>query len=113
MSFLITESNPSPVEMDKEDKKEMLRQLPSYLATLDQAVGMMAQAVYQLPQAQPQEGTELAQEAPEGSQRSLVPPIPNRAPIGSLDNLIANMPRAATSPIQGTQGRNGGGGNRG
>jgi len=100
------------VEMDKEDKKEMLRQLPSYLATLDQAVGMMAQAVYQLPQAQPQEGTESTQSTTGGSQRSLVPPIPNRAPIGSLENIVANMPKAPTSGIQGTQGV-GGGGNRG
>jgi len=90
-------SSIDPVAMELEDKKEQMRRMPSYLATLDQAIGMMARQM-----CIRDRGT------PEGSQRALVPPIPNRPDLGSLDNLIANMPKAPTSGIQG-QGRGGGG----
>ncbi len=104
-------SSIDPISMEEEDRMNQLRQLPSYLAGLDQAVGTMVQQAFQLPPPITQEAAEGAETPPEGSQRSIIPPIPSRAPIGSLDNLIQNMPTAPVSGIQ-TQGR-GGGGNRG
>ena len=101
-------SSIDPVAMELEDKKEQMRRMPSYLATLDQAIGMMAQQAFGLQPQQPQETAGDTGSTPEGSERRLVPPIPNRPDLGSLDNLIANMPKAATSGIQG-QGRGGGG----
>ena len=105
-------SSIDPIAMEEEDRMNMIRQLPSYLTTLDQAVGMMAQNAFQLPQPMAQEGTQEAGGTPDGSQRSLVPPIPSRAPIGSAENLSQNMPTAPVSGVRGTQGQ-GGGGNRG
>ncbi len=105
-------SSIDPIAMEEEDRMNMIRQLPSYLATLDQAVGMMAQNAFQFAPPVTQEGTQGAEGTPEGSQRSLVPPIPSRAPIGSAENLSQNMPQAPVSGIQGSQGQ-GGGGNRG
>ena len=98
--------------MEEQDAKEMMRQLPSYVAILDQAVGMMAQQAFGIQPPMAPEAAQGTQTPSEGGQRSLVPPIPNRAPLGSLDNLIANMPKAPVSGVRGTQGRNGGGGNR-
>ena len=95
--------------MEEQDAKEMMRQLPSYVAILDQAVGMMAQQAFGIQPPMAPETAQGAQGASEGGQRSLVPPIPNRAPLGSLDNLIANMPKAPVSGVRGTQGRGGGG----
>ena len=105
-------SSIDPLSMEMEDKKEMLRQLPSYLAILDQAVGMMAQNAFQIAPPVPQEATQSTGSPSGGGQRGLVPPIPQRAGLGSIDNLIANMPKIPTSGVRGTQGRNGGGGNR-
>ncbi len=105
-------SSIDPVAMEREKRKNQLRQSPSYLATLDQAVGMMAQQAFGLQPQIPQEVAGDTQGAPEGSQRQLVPPIPERNALGSLDNLIANIPQLPTSGIQGRQGL-GGGGNRG
>ncbi len=104
-------SSIDPIAMEEEDRMNMIRQLPSYLATLDQAVGMMAQNAFQLAPPVTQEGTQGTESPPDGSQRSLVPPIPSRAPIGSAENLTQNMPTAPVSGIQGSQGQ-GGGGNR-
>ena len=105
-------SSIDPISMAQEVKKAEMRRLPSYQMVLDQAVGMMAQQAFGIQPQMPQETAGGTEGTPEGSQRALVPPIPNRPDLGSLDNLIANMPKPPTSGIQGTQGV-GGGGNRG
>ena len=105
------DSRIDPIAMEEEDRMNMIRQLPSYLATLDQAVGMMAQNAFQLPLPLTQEGAQDTGSPPEGGQRPLVPRIPSRAPLGSAENISQNMPQAPVSGIRGSQGQ-GGGGNR-
>ena len=69
-----------------------------------------------LGQPQPMGAEGMGTEQPMAGQeagRSLVPPIPNRQPLGSageMENKLANLRKMNRSPIQG-QGA-GGGGNR-
>ncbi|KKL22267.1 hypothetical protein LCGC14_2437180, partial [marine sediment metagenome] len=95
--------------MEEQDAKEMMRQLPSYVAILDQAVGMMAQQAFGIQPPMAPEAAQGAQTPPEGGQRSLVPPIPQRNALGSLADIVAGMPKAPVSGVRGTQGKGGGG----
>ncbi len=110
-------SNVDPDRMRKQQEKENLRRMPSYNQIKDQTMAMLyQQALQQLGlQGQAVQGQQ-AQGAPTQAQgqRPLVPGIPNRAPLGSaqnLDNQLKNLTQQNLSGIQGSQGR-GGGGNR-
>ncbi len=107
-------SNVDPEKMRRQLEKERLRAMPSYNQIKDQMMAAMyGQAAQQVGlQGQPQ-GQPQGQGAPQG-QRPLVPGIPNRAPLGSgqdIDNQLANLVAQNNSGIQGGRGL-GGGGNR-
>ncbi len=109
-------SNVDPERMRKQQEKENLRRMPSYNAIKDQTLAMLYQQALQqvglqgqVAQPQTGQGTQTAQ-----GQRPLVPGIPDRAPLGSaqdLDNQLQNLVQQNSSGIQGGQGV-GGGGNR-
>ena len=110
-------SNVDPERMRKQQEKENLRRMPSYNQIKDQTLALLYQQALQQfglqgqpPQAQGQGQTQ----GQSGGQRPLVPGIPNRAPLGSgqdIDNQLANLVAQNSSGIQGGQGL-GGGGNR-
>ena len=109
-------SNVDPQRMRRQQEKENLRRMPSYNAIKDQTMAMLyQQALQQLGlQGQPVQGQQPVETPQTGGQRPLVPGIPNRAPLGSaqdLDNQLRNLAAQNLSGIQGSQGR-GGGGNR-
>ena len=110
-------SNVDPERMRRQQEKERLRMMPSYNALKDQTMAMLyQQALQQLGlQGQPMMGQPQQQTgAPQTGQRGMVPPIPERAPLGSMANLEnqwRQQLQGTKAPIQ-TQGR-GGGGNRG
>lgn len=109
-------SNVDPERMRRQQEKENLRRMPSYNQIKDQTMAMLYQQALQQfgLQGQPAQGQQ-AQGAPQAQgQRPLVPGIPNRAPLGSsqdLDNQLKNLAAQNLSGVQGTQGV-GGGGNR-
>lgn len=110
-------SNVDPEKMRKELERERLRMMPSYNQIKDQTMAMLYQQALQqvgLP-GQPVQGQQAqgAPQAPQG-QRPLVPGIPDRAGLGSaqdLDTQLRNLAAQNLSGVQGTQGV-GGGGNR-
>ncbi|KKN72908.1 hypothetical protein LCGC14_0406120 [marine sediment metagenome] len=105
-------SNVDPERMRRQQEKENLRRMPSYNQIKDQTMAMLYQQALgqvglqgQPPQGQPAQGTSQGQ-------RPLVPEIPNRAPLGSaqdLDNQLRNLVQQNSSGIQGGQGLGGGG----
>ncbi len=109
-------SNVDPKKMGREMEKENLRRMPSYNQIKDQTLAMLYQQALaqfglqgQVTQGQPQGAQEQAQ-----GQRPLVPGIPERAPLGSaqdIQNQLTNLVAQNSSGIQGSQGI-GGGGNR-
>ncbi len=108
-------SNVDPDRMGRQQEKERLRAMPSYNQIKDQTMAMLyQQALQQLGlQGQPAQGQQV-QGAPAEAQgqRPLVPGIPNRAPLGSaqnLDNQLQNLVQQNSSGIQGGQGLTGGG----
>ncbi len=109
-------SNVDPERMRKQQEKENLRRMPSYNQIKDQTMAMLYQQALGQAGLQGQPAQEQqTQGAPEAQgQRPLVPGIPNRAPLGSgqdLDNQLRNLAQQNSSGIQGGQGL-GGGGNR-
>lgn len=109
-------SNVDPQRMRRQQEKENLRRMPSYNAIKDQTMAMLyQQALQQLGlQGQPVQGQPTGTPTEPQGQRPLVPGIPNRAPLGSaqdLDNQLRNLAAQNLSGIQGGQGL-GGGGNR-
>lgn len=112
-------SNVDPSRMRKQQEKENLRRMPSYNQIKDQTMAMLyQQALAQLGiQGQPFPGqldgtTGGTQQG--DSQRPLVPGIPNRAPLGSMqdiENQLRSLVEQGNSGIQSGQGL-GGGGNR-
>ena len=108
-------SNVDPERMRRQQEKENLRRMPSYNQIKDQTLAMLYQQALQQfgLQGQPTGQPEQAQGQAQG-QRPLVPGIPNRAALGSaqdLDNQLRNLAAQNSSGIQGGQGL-GGGGNR-
>ncbi|KKN56448.1 hypothetical protein LCGC14_0572210 [marine sediment metagenome] len=111
-------SNVDPERMRREQEKENLRRMPSYNQLKDQTLAMLyQQALQQLGlqgQAAPaQQGAQQGQGQAQG-QRPMVPGIPNRAPMGSaqdIDNQLRKLVEQGNSGIQSGQGL-GGGGNR-
>ncbi len=109
-------SNVDPERMRKQQEKENLRRMPSYNQIKDQTMAMLYQQALQQfgLQGQPVQGQTQEGAPAGGGQRPLVPGIPNRAPLGSaqdIDNQLKNLVAQGSSGIQGGQGR-GGGGNR-
>ena len=110
-------SNVDPERMRKQQEKENLRRMPSYNQIKDQTLAMLYQQALQQfglqgqpMQAQPQQGTQ----GQAGGQRPMVPGIPERAPLGSaqdIQNQLRTLTQQNLSGIQGGQGL-GGGGNR-
>ena len=101
--------------MEKEEERERLKMMPSYNQIKDQTLAMLYQQALQQVglQGPPVQGqqTEGAPGEVQG-QRPLVPGIPNRAPLGSgqdIDNQLANLVAQNSSGIQGGQGLTGGG----
>lgn len=112
-------SNVDPIAMDREEEKERLKLSPSFLQIKDQYVGQaFAEALQQsglapLPQEPQPVPPGMATGGMEPPGRGMVPPIPNRAPLGSsgdMENKLKAQLAGMNSGIQG-QGR-GGGGNR-
>lgn len=112
-------SNVDADAMAREEEKEILKQSPSYLQAKEQLMTMAIQEkMGELGLGQPPLATGGGEGEPQpvvGQEagRGLVPPIPQRAPLGSgadLENKLAKLRKANTSGIQG-QGA-GGGGNR-
>ena len=109
-------SNVDPERMRRQQEKENLRRMPSYNQIKDQTMAMLYQQALQQVglQGQPVQGQQ-PQGTPEAQgQRPLVPGIPNRAPLGSaqnLDNQLQALVAQNSSGIQSGQGL-GGGGNR-
>ena len=109
-------SNVDPERMRKQQEKENLRRMPSYNQIKDQTMAMLYQQALQQfgLQGQPAQAQQGAQGAQTQGQRPLVPGIPNRAPLGSgqdIDNQLRNLVQQGSSGIQSGQGL-GGGGNR-
>ncbi len=114
-------SNVDPIAMEREEEKERLKLSPSFLQIKDQFIGQkFAEALQQSglapiqPPEAPPEAPGMATGGMEPPGRGMAPPIPNRAPLGSMgdmENKLKEMTAGMSSGIQ-TQGR-GGGGNRG
>lgn len=111
-------SNVDPERMRRQQEKENLRRMPSYNQIKDQTMAMLYQQALQQfglqgqPMGQPQQGASAGGVAQ--GQRPMVPGIPERAPLGSmqdLENQMRTLTQQNLSGIQGGQGR-GGGGNR-
>lgn len=116
-------SNVDAKAMARAEMKENLRNSPTFLQIKDQVLAAKYQEALQslglvtpppiAPTSLPSESQSSGIGGQEGG-RSLVPPIPNRSPLGSsgnLENQIKARQQMLSSGIQ-TQGRNGGG-NRG
>ncbi len=107
-------SNVDPERMRREQEKERLRMMPSYNAIKDQTLATLYQQALQqlgLPGQAPLDQSQ-AQGGQAQGQRPLVPGIPDRAPLGSaqnLDNQLANLVAQNSSGIQSGQGLTGGG----
>ena len=110
-------SNVDPETMRREQEKENLRRMPSYNQIKDQTMAMLYQQALQQVglQEQPVQGQQQGRQGTQAQgQRPLVPGIPNRAPLGSgqdIDNQLRNLVQQNSSGIQSGQGL-GGGGNR-
>jgi hypothetical protein len=108
-------SNVDPKAMELEEEKEKLALDPQLQQIkIGYAAGKLAEAISKRTGAENLIGGQFGQPLAQGQQeagRGLVPPIPDRAPLGSAQNLqnqLAGMRRP--SPIN-QQGQ-GGGGNR-
>ena len=108
-------SNVDPERMRRQMEKENLRRMPSYNQMKDQTMAMLYQQALQQEGLQGQVAPQTQQGAPQvQGQRPMVPGIPERAPLGSgqdLDNQMRALAAQNLSGIQGGQGL-GGGGNR-
>ena len=108
-------SNVDPERMRKQQEKENLRRMPSYNQIKDQTLAMLYQQALQQfgLQGEVVPGVQQGQGQPQG-QRPMTTNIPNRAPLGSaqdLDNQLRRLVEQGSSGIQSGQGL-GGGGNR-
>ncbi|KKN64750.1 hypothetical protein LCGC14_0488820 [marine sediment metagenome] len=109
-------SNVDPKRMRRQQEKENLRRMPSYNQIKDQTLAMLYQQALQQfgLQGQVIQGQQDQTQGAVQSQRPLVPGIPERAPLGSaqdLDNQLATLAAQNLSGVSGSQGQ-GGGGNR-
>ena len=109
-------SNVDPERMRRQQEKERLRMMPQYLQIKGDTMAMLyQQALGQVGlQGQPVQGQGVGQAGAAGGdgQRPLVPGIPDRAPLGSgqdIDNQLRNLAAQNLSGIQGGQGLGGGG----
>ncbi len=107
-------SNVDPERMRRQQEKENLRRMPSYNQIKDRTMAMLYdQALQQLGlQGQPTQGQDQTGVQTGGSQRPLVPGIPNVAPPGSgqdIDNQLQALVAQNSSGIQSGQGLTGGG----
>lgn len=111
-------ANVDPKAMETEELKERIKALPAVLQVIDQAVALQVQQALQALGVTPPPAPAAPGAPPGGEQqeaepgRRLVPPIPERAPIGSagdMQNQMRNM--RSQTPMNPNQGR-GGGGNR-
>lgn len=103
-------SNVDPIAMEKQERKELLRQLPSYNQVLDQYLAAKAgEALGGAGGAGgAQVGEQLTPREVEAGRR-LVPPIPQRAPLGSAQET-QNQLKAARRPVPTYPGQGEGGG---
>ena len=115
-------SNVDPERMRRQQEKENLRRMPSYNQIKDQTMAMLYQQALQQfglqgqPTGQPAQGGGVpgTPQGGAGGQRPMTTNIPNRAPLGSaqdIQNQLKNLTAQNLSGIQGGQGL-GGGGNR-
>ena len=106
-------SNVDKERMRRQQEKETLRRMPSYNQIKDQTLAMLYQQALQQVGLQGQAAPQQQQGQDQG-QRPMTTSIPNRAPLGSaqdLDNQLRNLAAQNSSGIQSGQGL-GGGGNR-
>lgn len=105
-------SNVDPARMKRQKEKEKLKNSPAYSQAKDQMLTQLFQQAIQ--QVGQQQNPQIVNPAgvPIQSQRPMVSGIPERAPLGSaqdLDNGLASLRAQNNSGIQGTQGVGGGG----
>ena len=109
-------SNIDPKAMEREEDKERLKMSPMFNQLKDQYLSSKFQEALQqmgLPAGMmpPGEGTPIPSQ---GAGRGMVPPIPQRQPLGSMGNLKNQWKQQLQGSQSGIQGRGrGGGGNRG
>lgn len=105
-------SNVDPVAMEREEEKERIKQSPALLQIKDQYIGTkMQEALMSMGMQPPMAGGMAGMSPAQGDAgRRMVPPITNRAPLGSMGNLENQWKQQRSqTPMSPTQGQFGGG----